>query len=115
MPQNLLDCALVYYNTFQELLKQWGKDTDENRLGVMNRFIETLHTIEFVFVPAKGFSFFNIYQHIKKVNKNKKVHQILKEYKTLKGKIRRKEKAMLHRWNLLLAMVAYRQIKNRVK
>lgn len=113
MPPNLLECALTHYNTSQELLKKWGQDTDENREDFIDRFVELLHMLEFVFMPVQGLTFFSIYQHIKQINNNKEIHQILKEYKALKGKLRRKEIAMLRRWNFLLAITSYCQTKRR--
>ena len=73
--------------------------------------MELIQTIEFVLLPKGVRGFWEVYHHIKKINNQAKTHQILKEYKKLKGKVSRKETAMLYRWNLLLALIAYCQIK----
>ena len=111
IPQNILECALTYYETSEKLLKDWGLYTDNNKFVFINKFVELIQTIEFVLLPKGVRGFWEVYHHIKKINKQAKTHQILKEYKKLKGKVSRKETAMLYRWNLLLALIAYCQIK----
>ncbi|MBQ8394094.1 MAG: glycosyltransferase family 2 protein [Clostridia bacterium] len=112
MPKDILSCALVYYKTAMQLLNEWGYNTKENHLIFLEKFVELLHVFEFIYLPLDTPTFKNVYRHIKHINGNAEVHQILREYKKAKGKLRRKEKAMLHRWNFLLAIVGYRQIKN---
>lgn len=115
MPKNLLECALTYYKTAQDLLNKWGLSTRENKLIFLNKFVELLHVIEFVYAPTDDLTFAKIYKHIKSINSNEQVHQILKEYSVQKGKIRFKEKAMLYKWNLLLALITYKQFKKEDK
>ncbi|MBQ8726180.1 MAG: glycosyltransferase family 2 protein [Clostridia bacterium] len=111
IPPHVLDCALAYYKTAQSLLEKWGLETAQNKRVFLEKIVELLHVFEFVFIPKEGLSFSSVYNHLKSINSNAEVHQILKEYKKAKGKIRLKEKAMLNNWNLLLAFITYRQIK----
>lgn len=111
MPKNLLECATTYYKTSIKTLAKWGLATASNKQIFLDKFVELLHVLEFVYLPQSELSFTSVYNHVKSINSNAEVHQILKEYKKAKGKIRLKEKAMLNNWNLLLAFITYRQIK----
>ncbi len=111
MPKALLECALSHYNQSIKTLNDWDMATKENESIFLNKFIELIKNIEFVLLPIDGYEFINIYKHIKKINNNKQVHEILKKYKKLNGKLSKTESAMLYKLNLLLAIKTYRKNK----
>lgn len=109
MPPTLLDCAITYHRTAITTLEDWGQKDVDHILVFHNSFMSILHTVEFDYLPYEDWSFKNVYRHIKMVNNHPYVRAFLKEYKKLKRKIRKKEIAMLHRWNLLLALYSYKK------
>jgi len=115
MPPTLLDCAITYHKTAMEQLANWGNATQENIQVFHDAFMVILHTVAFEYLPQEACSFKSVYRHIKKVNNNSYVHSFLREYKKLKKHIRKKEIAMLHKWNLLLAINSYKNLKRNQK
>ena len=110
MPKNFIDCAITHYSTQIDMLKKWGVYNEEHLVYFGDKFSEVIMAAEFSYLPSQRPSFFELYPHIKSINRNKFIHNFYKKMKKVK-KLRKKETAMLYNLNLLLAVELYLNLK----
>lgn len=113
MPVNFIACAITHHKTLEKMLKRWGLYNVQDVLFVDKAFSETIMTAEMDYLPSDKPTFQEIWHHIKKINKNEYIHGFYREYNKLK-KLRKREIAMMHKWNLLLAIELYFRMKKGV-
>ena len=109
--KDFIECALTYYNTAMHLIEKWGVSDipKQKKLGAW--LSETLVMAEFDFIPEGGKSFKSIYQHVKKINRHPCVVQFYQAYAPISGGLRKKELAMKHNWNFLIAVILFLTIR----
>lgn len=110
MPPNFIECAIFHHKTLEEMLSSWGVYRLEDKIYFGAAFSETIMTAEMDYLPSENPSLFETYKHIKKINSNEYISKFYHEYRRIK-KLRKREYAMLKRWNLLLAVEVYWKIK----
>ena len=109
MPPDLLQCAINYHHRAITLLESWGiRETGDYRF-FDDWFVDTVYSIEQSLLPAAAETLSDYYRHVKKVNNNPYVHAFFKKKKKSGQKLSKRELAILHRWNLLLAIDTYRR------
>lgn len=113
MPANFIECAITHHRTLEEMLKSWGLYNVQDVLFFNEAFSETIMTAEMDYLPSDKSTFQEIWNHIKKINTNEYIHSFYCEYNKLK-KLRKREVAMMHKWNLLLAIELYFRVKKGV-
>lgn len=113
MPANFVDCAITHHKTLEEMLKSWGVYKLKDVLFFDEAFSETIMTAEMDYLPSEKPTFQEIWYHIKKINTNEYIHDFYCKYNKLK-KLRKREIAMMHKWNLLLAIELYIRVKKGV-
>lgn len=110
MPINFVDCSIAHHRTLEEMLKRWGLYNVQDVLFFYEAFSETIITAEMDYFPSEKPTFQEIWRHIKKINTNEYIHSFYCEYNKLK-KLRKREVAMMRKWNLLLAIELYFRAK----
>lgn len=113
MPVNFVDCAITHHKTLEEMLKRWGLYKVQDILFFDEAFSETIMTAEMDYLPSEKPTFQEIWYHIKKINTNEYIHDFYCKYNKLK-KLRKREIAMMYKWNLLLAIELYIRVKKGV-
>ncbi len=113
MPVNFVDCAITHHRTLEKMLKGWGLYNVQDVLFFNEAFSETIMTAEMDYLPSEKPTFQEIWNHIKKINTNEYIHDFYCKYNKLK-KLRKREVAMMHKWNLLLAIELYFRVKKGV-
>lgn len=110
MPANFIDCAITHHRTLEETLIRWGTYQIKDILFFDEAFSETIMTAERDYLPVEKPTFMEVYIHIKNINSNRYIHDFYLKYSKLK-KLRKREFAMLHKLNLLLAIELYIELK----
>lgn len=110
MPDKFIECAITHHKTMIQLMTSWGVLKESDQIIFGESFSEIVMCAEFEYLPADN-SLQAIYRHIKNINDNPYIHSFYKDYKRCKKKIRKRELAMLNRWNLLLALELYLKMK----
>lgn len=113
MPVNFVDCAITHHRTLEEMLKRWGVYNIQDILFFNEAFSETIMTAEMDYLPSEKPTFGEIWNYIKKINANKYIHDFYCEYNKVK-KLRKREVAMMRKWDLLLAIELYYRVKKGV-
>lgn len=113
MPVNFVDCAITHHRTLEKMLKGWRLYNVQDVLFFNEAFSETIMTAEMDYLPSEKPTFQEIWNHIKKINTNEYIHDFYCKYNKLK-KLRKREVAMMHKWNLLLAIELYFRVKKGV-
>lgn len=110
MPKNFLDCAIQHHQTLENMLTKWGTYSKKEKLLFSNSFSEIINTAEYEYLPKEKPSLYELYCHIKSINKNEYVNSFLRQLSELR-KLSEKEYATLHNWNYVLTVYTYLKMR----
>lgn len=107
MPKDFIECAIFHHKTITSFMNSWGVLGDNEYCQLGEAFSETIMMAAFVYIPEEKPTFFTLYWHIRSILSHPYIHDFYKKYKKRKGKVRKKELAMLYKWDFLLSIDAY--------
>ena len=106
IPKDFIECAIAFHKTATELLETWKQKTKKNESIIGNWFSEVVILAQTEYLPSgEDYSFFDLYHHIRTINNNSYIRSFYKRYSKI-HQLRKMEKAIKYRMNLLLAVLA---------